>query len=644
MVVENRKKIILWLRWTLIIATSYVILFGTGWHGGFRWPHLLILFYILSNIILSFAREPWFWNLKAFYFIVIFDTVVVSIGMYIAQNVATDFYMVYFLIILFASMSRSFKLLIVISGFTALIYGFLLYTWGLLDSDQGINYTLRVPFIFIVSAFYGYMVLTSIKEEQRKLAISEDKYRNLFEHANDGIIILRNPEMTIADVNREVGRITQYAKQDLLKKSVIDLFAPGEKEKASTFFEKVNTQGEGRTDVFPLMRKDGAPLEVDLSVKRIDVEGESFSQVIFRDLTEQRRLEKKIQEAKRHLEAIFDGIGDQLSVQSLDYRILRVNRAVSDRYHFTFQELIGKRCYEVYCHRSEPCEKCPVAVTMKTKQFASSLIKNPEEDTTLRINAYPILDERGNIFSVIEHVQDITDERRLQEQLIQSEKLAGIGYLASGVAHEINNPLAGIIGMAEAAQEEGNILLIRNYLEDILNCSYRISEIVNGLRAYSRASRHEKQMLVDMNEVLENSLKMVLLGHKASSVEIVKKFQPVAKIEANPGEIQQVFVNLITNAFQAVNGKGGTITLSTRSLKDVIEVKVSDDGIGIPQKHVSKIFDPFFTTKRQGEGTGLGLNIVYRIVTKHGGTIDVESKEGAGATFTFRFPARRNEG
>jgi signal transduction histidine kinase len=244
---------------------------------------------------------------------------------------------------------------------------------------------------------------------------------------------------------------------------------------------------------------------------------------------------------------------------------------------------------------------------------------------------------------VIEYSRDVTEEQRLQEQLIQSEKLAGIGILASGVAHEINDPLSGIIGMAEASLEEEDISTIKSYLTDILNCGQRISEIVKGLRSYCRIAKQEEQNLIDMNEVLEASLKMVRLAVKTSSVEVVKKFQPVDKVAANLGEIQQVFTNLITNAFQAVDSKGGIITLSTRSLRDSVEVKVSDNGVGIPQTHLSQIFDPFFTTKNPGEGTGLGLNIVYRLVTKYGGTIDVESKEGLGTTFILRFPITRDK-
>jgi signal transduction histidine kinase len=261
----------------------------------------------------------------------------------------------------------------------------------------------------------------------------------------------------------------------------------------------------------------------------------------------------------------------------------------------------------------------------------------------LQIFSYPILDEKGELASVIEYMKDITEEQRLHEQLIQSEKLAGIGILASGVAHEINNPLSGIIGMAEVALEEKDPSKNESYLMDILNCAQRISEIVRGLRSYSRAAKKGELGLVDLNEVLEESLKMVRLATKKTPVEVIKKFQSIEKIQANMGEIQQIFTNLITNAFQAMDGKGGNLVLSTRSLKDSVEVKVSDHGVGIPQKYLNQIFDPFFTTKNPGEGTGLGLNIVYRIVTKYEGTIDVESKEQVGTTFTIKFPIRRVE-
>ena len=640
---QEKKKIIITLRWTAIIVTSYLILFGRGRVTDIQLSHLLIAVYLLSNVLLTFLPKTWFSNLKFFYPLVIFDTGIVTFGMYLSEKMTTDFYLVFFLIIIFASISRNFKLLMLIGGVTALLYGVLLYTWGFLTAESSANYTLRIPFIFIMTAFYGYIVQTLTKEKRKELTISEDKYRGLFENANDGIILLRNSQWQIVDVNREAEKVTGYSKEELLQKEILDLFGPEEIEKARFYFKEVAEKGEGRTDSLSLMKRDGDLLEMDLSTKKIDLGDESFYQMIFRDLTEQRKLEKKIRESKRNLEAIFDGIRDQLSLQTPDYQILRVNRAVVGKYKSTFKDLINRKCYEAYYQRTLPCEKCPVSVTIETKRPTSSVMKISEDNTTLQIFSYPILDEKGNLLSVIEYVKDITEEQQLQEQLIQSEKLAGIGILASGVTHEINNPLSGIMGMAEIALEEEDPSKNRDYLKDILICAQRISEIVKGLKSYSRAAKKEDLSPVDLNEVLEESCKMVHLAIKKPSVEVIKKFQPVEMIQANIGEIQQVFTNLITNAFQAMDGGGGKLILATRSLKDSVEVKVSDNGIGIPQKYINQIFDPFFTTKKSGEGTGLGLNIVYRIVTKHEGTIDVESKEQVGTTFTIKFPKRRDD-
>ena len=639
---QDRKKIIIMLRWTAIIVTSYLILFGKGRVMNLHLSYLLILIYLLSNVSLSFFPKKWFSNLKLFYPLVLLDTGIVSFGMYLSEKMVTDFYIVFFLIIIFASVSRNFKLLMVIGGITALLYGVLLYSWGFLLKEDS-SYTLRVPFIFIMTAFYGYIVQTLTREKRQELTISEDKYRGLFENAKEGIILLRNHQLQIADVNREVEKVTGYIKGELIQKEVFDLFPPEEMEKARDFFKEVAETGEGKTDSLSLTKKDGFSTEVDLSTKRIDLGDESFYQMIFRDLTEQRKLEKKIRQSKRNLEAIFDGIRDQLSIQAPDYQILRVNRAVVENYRTTFEKILNQKCYKAYFQRSQPCERCPVSVTIATKQPATSIMKSSEDNTTLQIFSYPILDEKGDVLSAIEYMKDITEEQKLQEQLIQSEKLAGIGILASGVAHEINNPLSGIIGMAEIALEEEDPTKNESYLKDILDCAQRISEIVKGLRSYSRAAKKEEQGLVDLNEVLEETLKMVRLATKKASVEVIKRFQPIGKIEANTGEIQQVFTNLITNAFQAMDGKGGELVLSTQPLKDSIEVKVSDQGTGIPQKHLNQIFDPFFTTKKPGEGTGLGLNIVYRIVTKYEGTIDVESREQVGTTFTIKFPTRRAE-
>jgi two-component system cell cycle sensor histidine kinase/response regulator CckA len=641
MKLQDQKKIVICLRWTVIIVTSYLILFGRESLTQFNWGHVFILVYILSNVVVTFLPRSWFSHESFFYTLAVFDIGIISLGMYLSDTVTTDFYLVFFLIVIIVSMSRNFRLLMILSGVISLLYGFLLYTWGLLESSQGVSYWLRIPFIFIIAAFYGFLVQSFTKEKQDQLAVSEERYRGLFENSNDGIVISMNAPFQIVDANRKAEEITGFRKEDLRRKTVIDLFPSEERTGASHYLEEVMSKGEGRTEAFSWVREDGTAFEMDLSIKRVDLGDVPLNQMVLRDLTDQRKLERKIRESKRGLQAIVDGMRDQLSLQNLDYEILRVNRAVVEKYRTSFQDLIGKKCHETYYGRSTPCDECPVARTMETKQPDSSIRKISEGDMILRTDSYPIFDEQRNLVSVLEYTQDITLQQRLQEQLLRSEKLAGLGVLTSGIAHEINNPLSGVVGMAEVALEEEDPLKIKDYLKDILSCGQKIAEIVKEFSSYSRMAKREDQTRVDVIEVLENVLKMVRRVTK-TPVKVIRDLRPVQPLEANSGEIQLVFHHLITNAFQAMIAEGGRLTLCTRSLNDHIEIKVTDDGIGIPQKYLSQIFDPFFTTKEVGAGKGLGLNTVYRIITKYDGIIKVESKEHVGTTFSIQFPTRRN--
>ena len=232
---QDKKNIVILLRWTVIVVVGYLILFGKGRVADPRLSQLLIIGYILSNLLLALVPKAWFSNLKLFYSLVLIDTGIVSFGMYLSEKMTTDFYLVFFLIIIFASISRNFKLLMAIGGITALLYGVLLYFWGFLTSANSSSYILRIPFIFIMTAFYGYIVQTFTEEKRRQLTISEDKYRGLFENANDGIIILRSPQFLIANVNREVERLTGYEKKELLGRGLTDLVAVEEGRKLSLF-------------------------------------------------------------------------------------------------------------------------------------------------------------------------------------------------------------------------------------------------------------------------------------------------------------------------------------------------------------------------------------------------------------------------
>ena len=192
--------------------------------------------------------------------------------------------------------------------------------------------------------------------------------------------------------------------------------------------------------------------------------------------------------------------------------------------------------------------------------------------------------------------------------------------------------------MAEAIRDEDDAGVIKSYANDIIHYATDAGKIVKELSAYSRSAHNEAQSTVDLSVVVEDSLKLVRHAAPLTSIEVVHNLEKDSLIFANASELQQVFVNLIINAIHAMNDGGRLIINCFREGK-FVKATVSDTGHGIPREHISRIYDPFFTTKPPGKGTGLGLYIVYRIVTKYGGSIDAESAEGNGTTFTLKFPA-----
>jgi two-component system NtrC family sensor kinase len=244
----------------------------------------------------------------------------------------------------------------------------------------------------------------------------------------------------------------------------------------------------------------------------------------------------------------------------------------------------------------------------------------------------------------------LDDARALQAELIQSEKLAGIGTLAAGIAHEISSPLFGILGLAEAVTDEQDLALAQGYARDIVEYCRTIRDIVVDLSSYSRSATHEYLTSVELAKVIADALKLVERSAPVENVVFSTEIEPGLYLNARTNELQQVFVNLIKNAAEAVNDRvladstglsPRTVVVQAGRAEGVLWARVADSGLGIPEDRLRLIFDPFYTTKPAGKGTGLGLNIVYRIVTKYRGQIQVQSKVGEGTEFNLRFPVER---
>jgi PAS domain S-box-containing protein len=352
-------------------------------------------------------------------------------------------------------------------------------------------------------------------------------------------------------------------------------------------------------------------------------------------------------ETERFLRTIIDGIKDQIMVVDRDYRINDVNKWLIKRLGKSKHEIVGKYCYRVLHNLDGPCNlpnhPCPVQETLKTGEPCEVLHTHfkDREVSYHRVIAYPIFDEQGVVTQVVEMARDITEWKKSGDQLYNVQKLVFLGKLAAGVAHELNNPVAVILGFADLLLEkiESNhpsYEILKTIERQGLNCK----RIVENLLSYARYPE-TIEYSTDVNASLERVVSVVENMVVTKKITLEKNFaEGLPKVRGGPGYLEQVFVNLITNAIAAMVG-GGVLTISTRlnELDNRVEILFKDTGHGIKREYRDKIFDPFFTTREVGEGTGLGLSACYGIVTNYGGNItfetvaEEEDGERKGTTF-----------
>ena len=245
----------------------------------------------------------------------------------------------------------------------------------------------------------------------------------------------------------------------------------------------------------------------------------------------------------------------------------------------------------------------------------------------------------GKRFGLV--LRDTTDESRLQDQLIQAEKSGSLDVLTAGIGHELNNPLFGILGLGEAIQEEADLARAKGYAQDIVGHGRKMAAIIRDFTGVATRESKSQRMPVDVTAQLEQALAIVQTSHECLGLNVQKHYVPVSPVTALPDQLRLAFINVLTNAIQAMNGQGN-LWLTTEEQDDLITIKIRDNGPGIPKQHLGKVFDPFYTTKGQGEGSGLGLTVAQRLIKKFGGDIRMESPpEGQGTTCVITLPANK---
>jgi PAS domain S-box-containing protein len=329
-------------------------------------------------------------------------------------------------------------------------------------------------------------------------------------------------------------------------------------------------------------------------------------------------------------ENIIESINVGVLVEDVDGRLAGWNKALEHMTGVDRLSILGKRTEDVI----------PLDFLQRLSEFPH-LYKQQWNDITVNFSVTSLLDKAGATRGRLIIIDDITGRVRLEDQLVQNDKLTSIGLLAAGVAHEVNTPLAVISSYSQMLRKQmpsgdpGYKLL-----EKITAQTFRASEIVNNLLSFSRMNAAEFSA-VDIHKVIQETLS--LLEHPLKTARITVRSDLAAatpSVTGNAGKLQQVFLNLFLNARDAMPG-GGVLEVRTSLVDGRVEIAVTDSGVGISREHVKKIYDPFFTTKTAGKGTGLGLSVSYGIVQEHGGSISVESQLGRGTTFKLDFPLSR---
>ncbi len=374
---------------------------------------------------------------------------------------------------------------------------------------------------------------------------------------------------------------------------------------------------------------------------------------VSRDITEQQQAKEQLRRLSQEYRTLLDNVPDGIVLLSPALHIVWVNRAARDM--FTLQaetDYIGTSCHTVFWNRTEGCPSCPVVRCLDSRANEMGWLSPGPTNRELEIRAVPLIDDHGELTGIIEIVRDITAHRSLEEQFRQAQKMESIGTLAGGIAHDFNNILSAVLGYAEIALEDlDSGHPAHRHVRTIMEAGLRASHLTRDLLMFSRKQVSRKEP-VDVNTLVTRIEKFIrrIIGEDIQFETRLAKQD--LKVLADSHQIDQVLMNFATNARDAMSG-GGVLTVMTQRIEidqefinrhgfgapgPHVRITVADTGRGMDRATMAKIFDPFFTTKEMGKGTGLGMAVVYGIVTDHQGCIHVESEPGEGTVFEVYLP------
>jgi two-component system NtrC family sensor kinase len=509
----------------------------------------------------------------------------------------------------------------------------------------------------VASAERIYLVSTSratgtTEEDTRTIHVLKDitdrrelerRYRELYDSIQEGLFFA-TPDGRFLDVNDAMVRMLGYSSREELLRDDVGSFLYPEPGARTRLLAAMRKTGVLRNHEETLRRKDGRLLHTLQNITAVRDSHGKIKQFrgLMLDVTEQKMFQAQLQRQRDFNQKILNATQSMIMVLDTAGLISYANRRCYEA-GYKQEEMIGRRLVDLVDSGQREEFDSALETTAHGQQVENLELRAKRSDGTLghfSISLSPMRDEQDAVNSVVVVMTDITDAALMQAKLAHAERMATIGRLVSGVAHEVNNPLAAILGFTDLLLENPQVPdNAREDLQIILQETQRTKDIVQDLLSFAR-QRPVKRELAHINAVLRQTTKLRSYDFVSHGVEVIEEYdEDLPAVMGDAQQLQQVFLNLLNNAYDAAeeSGRRGKIRLQTRCHGDWVEVTIRDNGTGIAD--VERIFDPFYTTKQTGKGTGLGLSICYGIVRAHGGEIQCwNNSDGEGSTFSIRVP------
>jgi PAS domain S-box-containing protein len=495
--------------------------------------------------------------------------------------------------------------------------------------------------------------ITERKQAEEALRESEEYFRALTENSLEGVTVV-NTDGSLRYISPALKRMLGYEPEEQTGGNLFELIHEDDVQRVAGVFSDLlqNRIAEAHT-VQRVRHKDGTWRYIEAISNNL-LGNPAVSGIVgnFRDITERVKAEDELRKSEEKLRLMFDSVSDSVAVTDLEGTITEVNDRGVEMHGFgSKDEMLGISAFELIAPSDRERAVINTGRVLEQGSVVSieyTLVRADGSEFPGELSASQLQDANGNPIGFVAVVRDITDRKKveqetrgMEEQRHLTARLATVGQLAAGVAHELNNPLAAVQGFAQLLTERKDLEeSIRSDVECIFNEAKRATKITANLLSFARKHQPEKR-LVSINEVIDRSLELHAYRMKVNNIDVQTELAAdLPATMADFHQIQQVFVNIISNAEQAMTEAHGKGTLSVLSewSGDTIKVALADDGPGIPQGDLDRIFEPFYTTKEVGKGTGLGLDICRGIVERHGGRMYAASVAGEGTTFVIEIP------